>query len=224
MEKKFRIKEQSITDKNATLVLENVRLAFVYIAKPNDKFSADGRAASYQVSCLFPKDSDLDLFERILTTLSKTSPVFSSTTERTAGLKNMLKIHETGSLLKDGDKTTNKDGQIYDGFENNFFIKAKTNAVFSDGVYKPKIGFKLVRWDKSEIKHDEIENEIYAGCWANVMITLSPYKSPLGSGVTVYLGGIQKTYDDTRFGGLDPFEVVEIEGSFDDDRTPVESL
>lgn len=108
--------------------------------------------------------------------------------------------------LKKGDDNTNKDGEVRKGYEGKVFITAKTGEKFPP---------KLVLADNSAAS----EEDLYAGCYVRAQVTVSPWQSPIGSGISLYLSGIQKIKDGERFGGnqLD-FDSEEPAGAFDEDE------
>ena len=117
-----------------------------------------------------------------------------------------MNVGGDGALVKDGDEP-NAEGTVYDGLENHFTFRAKTKAEETPTGYKPVVRMILQRRDKSEIPAHTQADELYSGIWADLAVVLKPYKSPLMTGVSAYLQGVMKLRDDTRLGGIDPFDV-----------------
>jgi len=213
-ELKLGVRELSINDKSATIILSNVRCAFVNIASPNIKFSEkdnDGNAisGSYELTCLIPKKEEkfMAVLDKILQQVLKNSSILKTSAEKNKAYKTALNIGEHGALIKDGDNSKNKDGAVYDGLENHYTIKAKSKAIRKNGGFMPKIEFKIVDRFKNRVPEHLIADEIYSGAWFDIALNLKPYSSQMGTGISAYIAGIMKLKDDTRLGGMDPFEV-----------------
>lgn len=209
------------TDKGLTMIIRNVRIAFVNIDKPRPGMEKDAKTGEptkyqYELTALVPKKSKVQteiikLIQKAVSMSSTLSGVEDKKgkSEKKSALERACAIDGDGSVIKDGDNCLQKNSdKPYDGLAGNFVVKMKANAVQNDdGTFKPKVDLRLVRADKSEIRKHEIADEIYSGAWVDISCTLFPYKFLGKTGVTVYLNGIQKLKDDVKLGGFDPFEV-----------------
>jgi len=211
------LKELRLTEKGCMTLLQNVRLAFVSVDKPNTRFGtkdATGQAidGNYEVTCLIPK-SEVKfpaVLNKLIEQTLKNNSNLKTAQDKEKAYKIATKIGAEGGLLKDGDELRNKDGVVYDGLEGHYALKVKTKAILnSSGGFSPRMAFKIVDKNKNTIRAHEIADRVYSGVWADVALTFSPYKSGINMGVTTYLSGIQVLFDDTRLGGSDPFTVRE---------------
>lgn len=217
---KFKWVELKINDKGADVRVENVRLAFVWIAKPqlkkDGKTNANGDLieGNYSVTMLFPKKQNV--LKSIEKTVKQVVKLCSNPkVDKVKAEKIALQYSKDFSLVKDGEKSVNSAGEVYDGMAGHDIIAAKARAEKTEKGFQPKIAFRVVDFQKSAIAREELESRVYSGVWANVSIRLSAYNHMGKSAVTCYLTGIQVIADDTRLGGSDPFEVVEKDDSED---------
>ena len=80
------------------------------------------------------------------------------TKEKADKIRNKLDSDRSG--LRDGDDATNKEGDVYSGYEGMMYIGATNGR-------KPKV----LRRDKSVIDSTEAA-EIYAGCYCNAVVSV----------------------------------------------------
>lgn len=101
----------------------------------------------------------------------------------------------------DGNDALNRDGEVYDGYENMFFIKALNDK-------RPRC---LTR-GKEDVDVEDVASTFYAGCRVNASINLWIQDNDFGRGVRCSLRGVQFYEDDEEFGG----SVVDVDKEFDD--------
>lgn len=212
---KIKIKETRINDKGAEALIQNARIAFVNIAKPNTTFSNKNEAGEpidgkYGVTVLIPK-KESEKFQANLTKIIKQliqlNTGLKSKSDKQKAERTALKYNQDGSLVKDGDKAKDKDGNIYDGLAGHNTLKASTKAIKKNGGFVPMVSMKTIYINKQAIPKDRLSDELYSGVWADVGVRFVPYSTGKNIGVTCYLMGVMKLQDDERLGSSDPFEV-----------------
>lgn len=206
-------------DRGATILINNVRLGFVSLAKPNVSFSKPNRdgvidEGTFEVTCLFPKTFKIvENLQPIAKKVIDSCKLFAKSTavEKSKALKGAFRIHQDYSIIKDGDLLLSKEGKKYDGFEDHYTIKAKTKAERKNAgePFKAAIPIILTYWNKEVILPEDYSQELYSGILANVCVNLTAYESGKRKGLTVYLVGVQKLKDAPRLGGFNPFEIRE---------------
>lgn len=213
--KKIKIKETRINDKGAEALIQNARIAFVNIAQPNTTFSNKNDAGEpidgkYSVTVLIPK-KESEKFQAGLTKIVKQviqlSSRLKSKSDKQKADRTALKYNQDGSLIKDGDKSKDKDGKIYDGLAGHDTLRASTKAIRKDGGFVPIVTLKTMYINKEAIPKDKLSDQLYSGVWADVGVRFVPYSTGKNIGVTCYLVGVMKLQDDERLGSSDPFEV-----------------
>jgi len=223
-ELKFKIKKNKITEDGANIIMQNVRCTFVNLAKPGKAPDAD--SYNYEVTMLIPKKQkkELDQLRAIIDEVIKSSKAFDTAAERKQAQKTSGKLHGDGAIIKDGDKTVNKDDVVYDGLAGHWIVKAKTKAEMNEaGNHKPKIKFPLNDKYGVAIPKDKQADELYSGMWADIAINIKGYEfAKKKRGATVYLAGVMKIKNGERIGGNNAFEgytredVEEDEAEFDE--------
>lgn len=112
--------------------------------------------------------------------------------------------------VKKGDERTNKDGEIYQGYEGKFFVTAKSGEKYPPLVLLPS-------------KEAAKPSDISGGCWAKAAILVRPYVFGKKNGVTLRLLALMKTNRKADvFGGggaqKDFFDDEPEEVNFDDEE------
>lgn len=91
--------------------------------------------------------------------------------------------------LIDGDEESHK----FEGNANFWLLRAKSK-------FKPEVS-KARAADGNIVEGDASDTGIYSGAWCRAFITPFPYDIKGKKGVSLGLGGVQKAYNDERFGG-----------------------
>lgn len=170
-----------INDKGQ-IVLKNVRLAFPSLFK---KASFEGKEGKFEATFLMPKEVKKD-YDTIIAQIEEC---------KTA---NKIKVPESKYFIQDGD---DKD---YDGFEDNYAIKAGNNK-------RPTV---LNRDRTPLVEEDEV---VYAGCYVNAIIDPWAQNNQYGKRINANLLGVQFVKDGDPFteGGktsdVDDFDDMEDE-------------
>ena len=220
---KLKIKKNKISEDGANVLIQNARLAFVHLAKPSNSPGANSDP-NYEVTILIPKKQkkEFDQLKTILDETIKQSKAFEKAEQRKKAASVALKIHQDGSIIKDGDKMLNRDGVVYDGLEDHYCIKVKTKAdLKSDNTYAPKVKFPLKYRSNEDVPTEALASEFYSGIWADVSINFKGYVfAKKKFGVTAYLGGVMKLKNGERLGGSNPFEARDdiVEDEYDEEE------
>lgn len=152
------------------------RVSFPHLFKPYAPPGSDN-APVYSVDMIFTAKADLAKFQtgfnEIFTELYGSDK------------KKWPKVQYP--MIKDGNTKVDKKGEIMPGYENAFFITAKS-----------KDQVRVVDQDKQEILD---ERKIYGGCYARIAATLSSYDNKGNKGVSCYMNGFQFLKDGEPFGG-----------------------
>ncbi len=112
--------------------------------------------------------------------------------------------------IKKGDEQKNKDGEIRQGYEGKFFVKATSGEKFPP---------KIVLRDGTPAT----EAQVYGGCFVQAQILVRPYLTP-NQGVSLRLVSIRKVKDGDKFGaGIDLLEYEDAVEAEDDDNDWTES-
>lgn len=166
----------------------------------------------YSVVCVIPKDDT-----KTITTLrnvmkevfcekfsqDKFPPVFRKT--------NFFEEHlsadgKDGFFLRDGDLNSDKNDKL----ANCVYFTARDGAVFPNKPHAPECAMK--RDNKViRLQGDRIDEELYAGCDAVVVIDVFAYDSKVNKGLGCSLRAVVKTGDNERWGGASK---VDFESAF----------
>lgn len=135
------------------------------------------------------------------TTLKDAELAVANDAWKANGAKVLATLEGSKKAIRDGDKRTNKAGDIYEGYEGNTYVTAKspTRPLLIDQQRQPVT---------------EADGTIYSGCYVNAIIELYANTQPTKKGVFAGLKGVQFVRDGDAFGGGAPaaaneFDVVE---------------
>lgn len=197
----FQIRVLKETAESIQIKIDNVRLTFVYLDKP--QVNDDGKA-NYCVTALIPKSpTNLNILRGLAEKLVKSSVKFQNFAR-----KEIFKVAvgmEQNSLFRDGDKQINKEKKPYAGCPGTYTLVAKNSAEGSEGDWSPKSPMQLVRVDKSSILPHEIKRELYSGVVVSIVINLAPYDRKGKRSVSGWIAGIQKLADGPKLSGTPDF-------------------
>ncbi len=197
----FQIRVLKETAESIQVKLDNVRLTFVYLDKP--QVNDDGKA-SYVVTSLIPKSpTNLNILRNLAEKIIKSSTKFQGQ-DRKEIFKTAVSMGP-GSMFRDGDKQVNKDGKPYAGCPGTYTLVAKNTAEGSEGDWSPKSEMQLVRVDKSTVQAHEIKREFYSGVVVSIVINLAAYNVKGKRGVSGWIAGIQKLADGPKLSGTPDF-------------------
>lgn len=157
--------------------LENVRLSFPNIF---EKETYEGAETKYGATFLIPKSNKKLKRKLDLAIQAKIEEA-----------KIKKRIPEDKICLKDGDDAMNSKGEIYQGYENHWSMKATNNKKF-----------KVVDADGTSPldAHDcDRENKLYSGCYVNAYVTFWVQNNSYGIRVNANLHAIQFFKDGDPF-------------------------
>ncbi|TXH16302.1 MAG: DUF2815 family protein [Hyphomicrobiaceae bacterium] len=169
--------------KGNVLKLPSVRLSFPSIGKPTA--FEEGQEPKYQATFLLdPKDP------RHKATLSEIQKEIQRMITEAWGKQpaNMKPLAET--FGKGDTQVSNKTGEVYDGYEGMYFLKAKNGR---KPIYLDR--------DKNEIDADEAGKLMYGGCYVNATINFWIQDNKWGKAIRANVRGIQFWRDGDAFGG-----------------------
>lgn len=140
------------------VTLKDVRLSFPHLFEPTA--SIEDGPKKFRATFLMDPESEAGQknIKLIKAAMDKAALGVWKTKEKADKIRAKLDSDRSG--LRDGDDCTNKDGDVYMGYEGQMVIGA-TNGK------KPKV----LRRDKSVIDSTE-SAEIYAGCYVNAVISI----------------------------------------------------
>ena len=177
-----------------TIKLTNVRLSYPHLAEPR-AIGADSKP-KYSASLLIDK-ADKE-------TVAAMQAAIKEAAEEGRVSCFGGKIPKQLTLpLRDGD-VERDDDEAYQGV---YFVNASSTN-------------KVPCFDQRLKEIDDIEEDLYAGCYVNVIINVRAYNHPQGGkGIAAYLNGVQKAADGERLDGrtdvVNQFDVIN--GGADDE-------
>lgn len=150
-----------MTDKakrEGVVTLKNVRLSFPHLFEPTASIE-DGPKKYRAAFLIDPTTESGKANLKVLgAAFDKAALGVWKTKEKADKIRNKLDSDRSG--LRDGEDATNKEGDVYAGYEGMKFITASNGK-------KPKV----LRRDKSVIDSTEAA-EIYGGCYVNAVVSV----------------------------------------------------
>lgn len=135
------------------------------------------------------------------TTLKDAELAVATEAWKANGAKVLASLEASKKAIRDGSKRVNKAGDVYEGYEGNTYVTAKsaTRPLLVDQHRQPVT---------------EEDGTIYSGCYVNAIFELYANPQPTKKGVFAGLKGVQFVKDGDAFGGGAPaasteFDVVE---------------
>lgn len=173
--------------REGTVVLENVRLSFPHLAEPS-RSKEDG-PLKFRATALMDPDTEIGQknIDKLEAAIKKAAAGVWK--EKADKVRKTLEKDRMG--LRDGDTATNKEGDVYDGYEGMQFVSA-TNGK------RPK----LLNRDKSAVELDEISTKFFGGCYVNMIVSIWATKDNKfgGNGIFASLELVQFRRDGEPFG------------------------
>lgn len=171
--------------------IKNARLAFPHLFQPQK--SKDGKLTFNGAFILSPDDPQVEELEKAMEDVA-VAKWGEKGKKILANLKKQKRV-----FLKDGNDNTNKEGEVYAGFEDNTYFSASN-------VTRPS----LVDRDKQELHQSD--GKLYAGCYVIVSIDIWAQDNDHGQRVNAGLRWVQFSKDGDAFAGGTPVS----EDEFDD--------
>lgn len=199
-----------MTDKNqreGVVVLKDVRLSFPHLFTPTA--SIENGPVKFRAAFLIDPETETgkENIKKLEAAMNKAAVTVWKTKEKADKIRARLDSDRSG--LQDGENATNKDGDVYNGYEGMRFIKATNGR-------KPKV----LRRDKSIIDSSE-EAEIYGGCYVNAVVSIWATDSQKhgGNGIFATLEIVQFARKGEPFGAtaLDEDDYLEDMGDEEED-------
>lgn len=173
------------------VALKNVRLAFPALFQPQSVNGSDPRFSG--VFIMEPDSPNVKALETAMKDVAVAK-------WGDKGEKILAKLKKDKRVcLQDGDDKTNKEGDVYDGFEGMMCVSANRDS-------RPL----LLDRDKTELS--QADGKPYAGCYVNASIELWAQDNKYGQRVNASLRGVQFFKDGDAFAGGTPVS----EDEFDD--------
>lgn len=200
-----------MTDKKAertgVVTLKNVRLSFPHLFEPSASIE-DGPKKYRATFLMDPETADGKAnIKKIEAAINQAALGVWKTKEKADKIRSKLDSDRSG--LRDGDDCTNKEGDVYAGYEG-------MKAIGATNGRKPKV----VRRDKSVIDSTE-SAEIYAGCYVNAVISIwaTNQEKHGGNGIFATLEIVQYYKKGEPFGAaeLDEDDYLEDMGEEEDE-------
>ena len=199
-----------MTDKpkrEGVVTLKNVRLSFPHLFEPTA--SVEGGPKKYRAAFLIDPTSESGKanLKVLNAAIDKAALGVWKTKEKADKIRAKLDSDRSG--LRDGEDATNKDGDVYAGYEDMKFITASNGK-------KPKV----LRRDKSVIDSTEAA-EIYGGCYVNAVVSVwaTNQEKHGGNGIFFTLEIVQYAKKGEPFGAaeLDEDDYLDDMGDEDED-------
>ena len=185
--------------KNYFRLKEPVRFSFVKL------FEIDDFAQAYTAHLLIPKDSP------IVKQIEKEVKKATETEYAKQQWKNKKPKKDRLVVLKDGDEKFDEDPDLYEVYEDHYYIQAKSKK------RQPQI---RAGRDKQPVTSPD---GFYSGSWGYALIELIPYQHDSGNGLTTILHGVLRTDIGEPLGGGgsvdvdDAFADIELDDDEDED-------
>lgn len=189
------------------VVLKNVRLSFPHVFEP--RASIEDGPKKYRAAFLMDPETESGKanIKKLKAAFDKAALGVWKTKEKADKIRARLDSDRSG--LREGDDCTNKEGDVYTGYEGMMVVSASNNR-------KPKV----LRRDKSVIDSTEAA-EIYAGCYVNAVISVwaTNQEKMGGNGLFASLEIVQYSRAGEPFGAaeLDEDDYLEDMGDEDED-------
>lgn len=189
------------------VTLKNVRLSFPHLFEPTA--SIENGPKKYRATFLIDPttESGKANIKALNAAIDKAAIGVWKTKEKADKIRAKLDSDRSG--LRDGEDATNKEGDVYAGYEGMMFIGA-TNGK------KPKV----LRRDKSVIDSTE-SAEIYGGCYVNAVVSVwaTNQEKHGGNGIFATLEIVQYFKKGEPFGAaeLDEDDYLDDMGDEDED-------
>lgn len=174
--------------------LPKVRLGFPHLKDPSTPKDGDGDPKFRACFILDPDDST---HKKVIKSIKKEAKRLIE--EAFEGRR--VKLKEIDCFGDGNDKISEKTGEIYDGFEDMFFVQANNRR-------RPK----CILRNKDEIEQADIDKILYPGCYVYATVNLWIQDNKFGKAVRCSLRGVQFYADGEEFGS----GTANIDKEFDD--------
>lgn len=183
------------------LHLNNVRVSFANGLYKASAFEA-GQQEKYGADFILQPDSVVLRVNpdgsKTKTTLKDAELAVAAEAWKANGAKVLASLEGSKKSVRDGNKRTNNSGEVYEGYEGNLYVTAKTAT-------------RPLLVDANRAPVTEEDGTIYSGCYVNAIVELYANTKPATKGVFAQLKGVQFVRDGDAFGGGAPARADEFD-------------
>lgn len=183
------------------LHLNNVRVSFANGLYKASAFEA-GQQEKYGADFILQPDSVVLRVNpdgsKTKTTIKEAELAVATEAWKANGAKMLATLEGSKKSIRDGNKRTNNSGEVYEGYEGNTYVTAKSPT-------RPL----LIDQGRQPVTEDD--GVIYSGCYVNAIIELYANTKPATKGVFAGLKGVQFVRDGDSFGGGAPAKADEFD-------------
>ena len=179
------------------LQLKNVRLSFPAVFKP--QAYGDGNPAYGAKLIVEPNSANVEAIRKTIREAAKTQ-----WGDKADAIVKQLTEDKKSAWVEGPHR--NKDGDVYDGFEGNFFLSTRSEKLRPTALGR----------DKQPVT--EADNVIYGGCYVDASVDIYMQDSPKwGRRINAVLRGVRFVRDGDAFGGSSAASADEFEDLDDED-------
>lgn len=180
-----------------TVTLRNVRLSFPAVFKP--QAYGDGNPAYGAKLIVEPNSANVEAIRKVIREAAKTQ-----WGDKADAIVKQLTADKK-SAWSEGPYR-NKDGDVYDGFEGNYFLSTRSEKLRPTAL------------DRNKQPVTEADNVIYGGCYVDASVDIYMQDSPKwGRRINAVLRGVRFVRDGDAFGGSSAASADEFEDLDDED-------
>lgn len=175
----------------------NVRVAF---AQGLFKATAleEGQQAKFGADFIYNKNTKLFQIVPDKTvkpiTMAEAMLAVAGETWKGKGAEMLEDLEASKKCYRNGNRRTNKSGEVYEGYEDSWYVTAKSPA-------RPTLFHNAAN---GKIPLTEADGVIYSGCYVDVIFDLYGNSQPKKKGVFASLKGVQFREDGDAFSGGAP--------------------
>lgn len=179
------------------VTLRNVRLSFPAVFKP--QAYGDGNPAYGAKLIVEPNSANVEAIRKVIREAAKTQ-----WGDKADAIVKQLTADKK-SAWSEGPYR-NKDGDVYDGFEGNYFLSTRSEKLRPTAL------------DRNKQPVTEADNVIYGGCYVDASVDIYMQDSPKwGRRINAVLRGVRFVRDGDAFGGSSAASADEFEDLDDED-------
>lgn len=180
------------------LQLKNVRLSFPAVFKP--QAFGDGNPAYGAKLIVDPKSANVEAIRKAIEAEAK-----AKWGEKAKAVLDMIQ-EDKNSAWVEGPYRNKKSGDVWDGFEGNYFLSTRNEKLRPTAL------------DRNKQPVTEADNVIYGGCYVDASVDIYAFDSPKwGRRINATLRGVRFVRDGDAFGGSSAASADEFEDLDDED-------
>lgn len=179
------------------VTLRNVRLSFPAIFKP--QAYGDGNPAYGAKLIVDPKSANAEAIRKVIEAEAKTK-----WGDKAKDILEKIRSDKRSAWVEGPHR--NSDGDVYDGFEGNYFLSTRSEKLRPTAL------------DRNKQPVTEADNVIYGGCYVDASVEIYAFDNPKwGRRINATLRGVRFVRDGDAFGGSSAASVDEFEDLDDED-------